>query len=121
MQIHFLGLTAEEQDVPLEGMLRDIIEVAIAWAELMSKDTRSNDATKTAGVAMPGKSFLSQFRCVVNLHVNAGPITPDEKTSNSLMVDKGSSCRVVGRNSESESSKQLRRHRNDAGVIVFLP
>jgi hypothetical protein len=47
---------------PLEGMVRDIIEATIAFAESMSGVTPG-----------AGDSFLANYRCVVNLHVDAGP------------------------------------------------
>jgi hypothetical protein len=50
---------------PLEGMVRDIIEAAIALSEAMS-----------AGV--DSASFLEKYRCVVNLHVDAGPASSAE-------------------------------------------
>lgn len=52
---------------PLEGMVRDILEGAIALAE-------------TLGGLTPGagESFLAKYRCVVNLHVDTGPTSPQE-------------------------------------------
>lgn len=50
---------------PLEAMIRDIIEAAIALGEAMSSGTRS-------------ESFLAKYRCVVNLHVDTGPPVPAE-------------------------------------------
>lgn len=47
----------------LEGMVRDAIEVVLAYAGLMHAET---------------KTFLEDFRCVVTLHVTSGPVTPDE-------------------------------------------
>jgi hypothetical protein len=52
---------------PLEGMVRDIIESAIALSEAMSGTAQES-------------SFLTKYRCVVNLHVDAGPATPAEMT-----------------------------------------
>lgn len=47
----------------LEGMIRDVIEVVLAYAGLMSAEA---------------KTFLQDFRCVVNLSVTSGPITQAE-------------------------------------------
>lgn len=52
---------------PLEAMVRDIIEAAIALAESMSGRTPGR-----------GDSFLAHYRCVVNLHVDTGPTSPVE-------------------------------------------
>jgi hypothetical protein len=52
---------------PAEGMIRDLLEVALAYAGLMS--------TEAAGL-------LSRYRVQVTLHVTAGPITgEDAKTA----------------------------------------
>jgi hypothetical protein len=59
------GKDLKATKAPLEGMIRNIIESVIALAEHMS------------GVA-PASSFLSRFRCVVNLHVDPGPASPLE-------------------------------------------
>jgi hypothetical protein len=48
---------------PLEGMIRDIIVAVIRLAELMGKG---------------GPSFLDRYRVVVNVHVDTGPISPEE-------------------------------------------
>lgn len=90
---------------PLEGMLRDIIEVVIAWAELMS------------GVGA-GESFLKKFRCVVNLHVNSGPITAEEKQSNALMVEKNMLSRETGMaaNGVEDVAAELQAIDNDPAV-----
>lgn len=47
----------------LEGMVRDVLEVVLAYAGLMHPAT---------------KQFLEEFRAVVTLHVTSGPITPAE-------------------------------------------
>lgn len=52
---------------PLEGMLRDTIETVIALGSLMSNEF---------------PDFLESYRCVVNVHINAGPIAPDERMQN---------------------------------------
>jgi hypothetical protein len=55
---------------PLEGMIRDMLESVIALAEFM---------TKGGSALGEGGSFLKRYRCVVNLHVDAGPVSPDEQ------------------------------------------
>lgn len=52
---------------PLEGLLRDTLETVIALASLMSTEFAE---------------FLDAYRCVVNVHINAGPIAPDERMQN---------------------------------------
>lgn len=47
----------------VEGLIRDSIEVVLAYAGLMHAET---------------KQFLEDFRCVVTVHVTSGPITPAE-------------------------------------------
>lgn len=64
---------------PLEGMIREIIEVAIAWGEAMS--------SKAEG------SFLSRYRVSVTLNVNAGPITPDHQNQLNANVKAGTLSR----------------------------
>lgn len=54
-EAYLLGVKGEA-----EGMVRDIIEAAIAYAGLMSSEVGN---------------FLQEFRCVVNLHVTSGPVT----------------------------------------------
>ena len=58
----------------VEGVVRDIIESAVALAALMSPEL---------------VGFLDEFRCVVNLHVNAGPIRPDTARLNRELRDAG--------------------------------
>lgn len=55
---------------PAEAMLRDILECLVAFAEEMG--------AKVDGVE---GSFLAKYRCVVNIHVNTGPVSPDEQRS----------------------------------------
>lgn len=50
---------------PLENMVRATIEFVVALAEHLS------------GVR-PAQSFLTKYRCVVNLHVDTGPTVPAE-------------------------------------------
>ncbi len=52
----------------LEGAVRDIIAAAIETAQLMA----APDAAIRPG-------FLERFRVVVNLHVDAGPVSPEER------------------------------------------
>lgn len=58
---------------PAEGMLRDLLEVVLAYAGLMS--------TEAAGI-------LSRYRVQVTLHVTAGPITADEQRAATELRDK---------------------------------
>ncbi|MGI9077037.1 MAG: hypothetical protein ACR2G6_06850 [Gemmatimonadaceae bacterium] len=60
---------------PLEGMLREIIESVIALAESMG--------------APGAPSFLDSYRCVVNLHIDTGPMSPEEKAQNAQAVKDG--------------------------------
>lgn len=50
--------------IEVEAMVRRFIESAIAWAAVMSSEA--------AGI-------LEKYRVVVNLHVNAGPLSPEQK------------------------------------------
>jgi hypothetical protein len=54
---------------PLEGMVRATIEAAIALSDALG------------GVPV-ASSFLSKYRCVVNLHVDTGPALPTELAEN---------------------------------------
>lgn len=58
---------------PAEGMLRDLLEVVLAYAGLMS--------TEAAGI-------LSRYRVQVTLHVTAGPISADEQRAATELRDK---------------------------------
>lgn len=59
---------------PLEGMLRDLIAVVIAFAGAMSREEQD---------------FLAQFRVVVTLHIDTGPISPEEREQNNKDVQAG--------------------------------
>lgn len=52
----------------IESALRDVIEAVIETAQLMAVPD-----------AKIGAEFLARFRVVVNLHVDAGPVAPDER------------------------------------------
>lgn len=67
---------------PLEGLLREIIECAIAWAGFMSGGEYAR--------------FLDKYRCVVNLHVNSGPILPEEHEQINTDVEKGMLSQETG-------------------------
>lgn len=58
---------------PLEAMVRNVLEAAIAFAESMSNES----------------GFLDAYRCVVNLHIMTGPISADAKLANAELVAKG--------------------------------
>ena len=58
----------------IEGMLREFIGCAIAWAGAMSSEF--------AG-------FLDRYRVVVNLHITAGPITAAQQLQNNANVEAG--------------------------------
>lgn len=61
---------------PLEGLIRVILEAVIAWAAAMSNDANA-------------KTFLQRYRCSVDLHVNSGPITPEEMQQNNQNMKDG--------------------------------
>lgn len=67
---------------PLEGLLRDVIECVIAWAGMMSGGEY--------------RTFLERYRCVVNLHVNSGPILPAEHEQINTDVEKGMLSQETG-------------------------
>lgn len=78
--------TAHEADLdntrgPLEAMLRELIEVAIAMAGAMSADAR--------GEGEVGRGFLDEYRCVVTCHVSAGPVSAEKQTAIMEQADKG--------------------------------
>ncbi|HEV8178551.1 MAG TPA: hypothetical protein VGP44_12810 [Gemmatimonadales bacterium] len=58
---------------PAEGMLRDLLEVVLAYAGLMS--------TEAAGL-------LDRYRVQVTLHVSAGPITAEDASAAVALRDK---------------------------------
>lgn len=73
--------TAFENDLettrgPLEGMIRTILEAAIAMAEAMSTPAE-------------GGSRLAQFRIGVTCHVHAGPVSALQKQAIVLQYEKG--------------------------------
>jgi hypothetical protein len=59
---------------PTEGVIRDVIETVIALASLMTGEVAD---------------FLDEYRCVVNLHVSAGPIRPDNARLQKELHDAG--------------------------------
>jgi hypothetical protein len=67
-----LASTAE----PLERLVRETVEAAIALASIMSRDSGSG-------------TFLERFRTVVTLHVQTGPVTPERMTATSALVAQG--------------------------------
>jgi hypothetical protein len=66
----------DNRRAPVEGMVRDTIGVAIAYAGRMHP----------AGLAA---GFLTRYRVAVTLRVSAGPITPDEKRAAAEMRTAG--------------------------------
>lgn len=63
----------------LEGLVRDILEAAIAFAEAMGP------AASAGGTG----SFLARFRCVVTLHVSAGPVSTEQRKTDAQAVKDG--------------------------------
>lgn len=57
---------------PLEGMLREIIECAVALAEAMGPSGAPR--------------FLDRYRCVIDLHVSSGPLSTEERRANAEQV-----------------------------------
>lgn len=68
---------------PTEGVIRDVIETVIALASLMTGEV---------------SDFLEQYRCVVNLHVSAGPIRPDTARLQKELHDAGLISRETAMN-----------------------
>jgi hypothetical protein len=66
----------ENRKGPTEGLIRDTIEAVVAYAALMSNDPLA-------------RTFLERYRCVVDLHPNAGPVSPDERRAIMEMAEKG--------------------------------
>lgn len=56
----------------VEGALRAILEAAIALALAMTSDAE----LRRVGI---GRDFLTRFRTVVDCHIDAGPLSPDER------------------------------------------
>jgi hypothetical protein len=63
---------------PLELMLRDTIQCAIAFASAMSNEN---------------SDFLEKYRVVMNVNINTGPITHEEIKQNNENVEKGTLSR----------------------------
>lgn len=92
---------------PLEGLLRDTIETVIALASLMSNEF---------------PNFLEQFRCVVNVHINAGPIAPDERMQNreDYKANLMSSETAMSRNGIEDATAERSLIDQDANAATLL-
>lgn len=80
---------------PLEAMLRSLISCVVAFAADLS------------GEANP----LKRYRCVVNLFVQTGPITPEAKRENASQVEKALLSRegAMVRNGVEDVAAELQR------------
>lgn len=92
---------------PLEGLLRDLIEVVIAWAGQMASEHAD---------------FLESFRCVVNLQVNSGPISPEEQRQNNENMKAGtlSQKSAMSANGVEDVDAELQSIRDNPRAIVEL-
>ncbi len=92
---------------PMEGMLREIIEAAIAWAESMSKEK---------------PQILDRYRVVVNLKVTSGPITPTERQQNNADVVAGTLGResAMASNGVEDVQAELDRMNNQPESVIAL-
>ena len=88
-------------------MIRDAIEVVIAWAEQMSKG---------AG------GFLNEYRVVVNLNVKSGPMTAAEQKQNNANVEAGTLSveTAMARNRVEDVDAELEKIRNSPESVVSL-
>lgn len=95
---------------PLSGMLREIIEVAIAWGEAMSEKQAS------------GASFLDRFRVSVTMHVCAGPITPAAQLQNNANVEAGTLSRAsaMAASGIEDVQAELEKIMGDPAALVDL-
>ncbi len=84
---------------PVEGALRDLFECLVAFAAFVSQ--AGNEWT----------NLLEEYRCVVNLHVKTGPITPEARQENTNQVDKGLLSResAMAANGVEDVEAELRR------------
>jgi hypothetical protein len=94
---------------PLEGMLRDILEAAVVWAGAMSSDPIFS-------------GFLDRYRCVVNLHVDTGPPTAAEMTTNSQLAKDGqlSVTTAMSRNGVEDTDAELEAIQSQPAVMADL-
>jgi hypothetical protein len=94
---------------PLEGMLRDILEAAVVWAGAMSSDPIF-------------RGFLDRYRCVVNLHVDTGPPTAAEMTTNSQLAKDGqlSVTTAMSRNGVEDTDAELEAIQSQPAVMADL-
>lgn len=92
---------------PLEGMLRDLLELVIAWASQMSEEF---------------PDFLEDYRCVVNLHVNSGPISPEEQRQNNENVKAGTLSRpsAMAMNGVEDVDAELQRIETDPQSLIDI-
>lgn len=65
---------------PLEGLLRETIEAAIALADAMGSGREEGPVRR---------NFLERYRCVVNLHIHTGPVLPEEQIAISTVAQQG--------------------------------
>lgn len=63
----------EDRKNPTENFIREALETVIAIVAVMAPEFRT---------------FLEEYRITVNLHINAGPVTPDEARSVAELRDK---------------------------------
>lgn len=92
-----------------EALIRQILEVAIAWAELMGAEGESG-------------AILDRFRVSVELHPRSGPITPDEQRQNNENVDAGTMSveSAMAANGVEDVDAELERIRSSPEARVEL-
>lgn len=91
---------------PLENLVRETIETGVAWAEMMGSE----------------KGFLDEYRCVVNLNVTSGPITPFEMEQNNGNVKAGtlSAESAMAANGVEDVQSELDRMRSEPDAVITL-
>lgn len=97
----------ENNRPPLEGMLRDLVEVVIRLASLMSNEF--------AG-------FLDRFRVNVTAHVNTGPVDPEEQAAILAQVNAGllSSETALEQLGVEDTMAELDRLRNEPQAVLTM-
>ncbi|HSW29283.1 MAG TPA: hypothetical protein VLH75_07275 [Longimicrobiales bacterium] len=91
----------------LEALVRDTIEVALAWADAMM---------------LQPKKYLERYRVSVTLKVKSGPVTTDEQKQNNENVKAGtmSTETAIARNGIEDVDAELERLRSSPEAVVAL-
>lgn len=95
---------------PLEGMLRDLLEVVLAWAEAMG--ARSGESG----------GILERFRVVVNLNVKSGRTSPQEQQQNNANMKSGTVSQetAMALNGVEDVDAEIKRIRSQPDFVAGL-